>query len=308
MSQIRCYEMSDSMSGSVINEQESGEQREVRRRYVIGQCLGFNDAVEQITRYAPEYVVADGAGIYWVRRRLDVNGIGNRWFDCTAVYQTLLPKSSAESEQQDPSFVPGSIAWDTTGHTEHITSARGGPETSFPADAPYFHEALNVSGDAVQGMDVVAPAMRYSETWILGVNVAMDPSYVEPIYRLTGTTNLSPFRAFARGECLFLGARAQWPGDVPYVAVTYEFEARKNDDAFNIPGLASFSKRGWQHVWIRYEDTTSNDALVKKPTAAYLNTPYIEMDWSPLRLTGSGMTIGRRRSGITPENPEPPAA
>lgn len=303
MSGIRCYEMSDSMSGSVTNEQEQGEQREVRRRYVIGQCQGFNDVVSQISQYAPPYVASDGAGIYWVRRRLDVTGIGNRWFDCTAVYETLLPKTGDDDGGGDNNFVPGSIAWDTTGHTEHITTARGGGERSYPGGAPYFHEALNVSGDSVQGMDIVSPAMRYAETWILGVDVALDTSYVGQIYRLTGTTNLSPFRAFARGECLFLGARAQWPGDVPYVAVTFEFEARANDDAFNVPGVASFSKKGWDHVWIRYEDATDSKAIVKKPTAAYVNKPYIEMDWSPLRLTNQ--QIGNRRTGRQPASPEP---
>lgn len=303
MSQIRCYEMSDSMSGSVTNEQESGEQREVRRRYVIGQCVGFNDAVEQITRYAPEYVEADGAGIYWVRRRLDVNGIGNRWFDCTAVYQTLLPKiRDGKDDDNGGDFVPGSIAWDTTGHMEHITTSRGAPERSFPEGAATFKGAINVSGETVQGMDIVAPGMRYSETWILAVSVAMDHAYVGHVNRLTGSTNLNPFRAFDRGECLFLGARAQWTGDVPYVAVTFEFEARKNNDAFNVPFIASFSKKGWEHVWIRYQDGVNKDVLVKDPVACYVDTPYIEMDWSPLRLTAK--EPGKKRSGTAPETPE----
>jgi hypothetical protein len=285
---VVCYEMSDSMSGSVTNDSENGEVREVKRRYVIGQCVGFNDAVSQIEAYAPQYVESDGAGIYWRRERLDVNGIGNKWFDCTATYTTLLPKSEGGEQPSQTDPVPGTIAWDTTGNTEHITSGLT-TERSIPSGAPYFYEALNVSGDSVQGIDVVRPSLKYSETWILPVSVAISTTFVGSIYKLTGTVNDSTFRAFEAGECLFMGARAQWSGDQPYVAVTFDFEARPNNPTYYVSGITGISKEGWEHIWIRYEAESSSGTIVRKPIAAYVNTVYPKKDWSGLLIVSKNI-------------------
>jgi hypothetical protein len=295
---VVCYEMSDSMSGSITHDFEQGETREVKRRYVIGQCVGFNDAVTQIAAYAPPYVDGDGAGIFWRRARLDVVGIGNRWFDCTATYSTLMFRDDAHGGGSggggggggSGSFQPGSIAWDTTGNTEHITQGLVAEER-MPANAADFKGAINVNGDGVDGIDVVRPAMRYSETWILPVSVAVGDEYVRAVFGLTGTVNQSNFRAFGPENVLFLGARAQWQGDLPYVAVTYDFEARKGygDDTpqYTVPGIAgAMDKKGWEHIWIAYEPEANNQKLVRKPIAFYKNKVYEVADWSPLQLGG----------------------
>ena len=309
---VVCYEMSDSMSGSVTNDLEQGETREVKRRYVIGQCEGFNDAVTQIEAYAPQYVESDGAGIFWRRTRLDVVGIGNKWFDCTATYSTLVFKDDGGGDGGGGGgggggveFQPGSIAWDTTGHTEHITQGRSA-EQRLPANAADFKSAINVNGDGVDGIDVVKPAMRYSETWLLPASTAIDEDYVIAVFGLTGTVNLNTFRAFGPGSALFLGARAQWQGDLPYVAVTYEFEARANEPQYAVQGIAgTMNKKGWEHVWIAYEGEGNNGKLVRNPVAVYKNKIYPEMDWAPLQL---GAQIGTAPSVITGQLPAAPGA
>lgn len=283
---VVCYEMQDSMSGSVTNEQEQGEVREVKRRYVIGQCLGFNDAVQQISAYAPAYVNSDGAGIYWVREKLEVSGIGNKCFECTATYKTLVMKAGDDGGDQSgggSEGVTGSLSWDTTGHTEHISQGLAG-EVSIPGSAPYFYEAINVSGDSVQGIDVVRPGLRYSETWVFPASIAVSEAFVKVVYTLTGTVNKSKFRAFEPGECLFMGARAQWQGDQPYVNVSFDFEARPNNDAYYVSGITGISKKGWEHIWIRYEAESSGGALIRKPIAAYKNKVYEEKEWDGLKI------------------------
>lgn len=298
---VNVWEMLDSMSGSISNESESGEVREVKRRYLIGPTLGFNNTVAEIELYAPSYVESDGSGIYWVRKRLEVQGVGNSYFDCTATYQTLQTKKKDSNNNNDDGGnpVPGSVAWDTTGHTEHKTQALA--QSKYPNDAPSFSGAINVSGNSVNGIDVVSPGMKYSETWIMPIELAMSCDYIGNIYSLTGTVNESAFRCFDPFECLFLGARGQWQGDQPYVTVTFDFEARPNMQV-NVPtttdgyepgvgevavgggGGAKVQKDGWQHLWYLYKPDVNNNAIVQKPVAAYIDTIYHYASWSALRI------------------------
>jgi hypothetical protein len=279
MSDAVVYEMIDSMSGSVSNEFQTGEQRTVRRRYVIGQTEGFNDTVQQIEDYVPQYV-SDGGGFFWVRRTLDVAGIGNKYFDCTATYETLLPKDQANPGGQDPT--PGALAWDTSGNTERIYQALS--EERFPNDAADFEEAINVNGMRVEGLDKVVAGMRYSETWIFSAKVAFDCDYVGNVFRLTGTTNKSKFRCFDPEEALFLGARCQWQGDQPFCSITFDFDCRPNDPAFYVKAVPPFPKKGWEYVWIRYQDDVNSDTLIRKPVAAYKNKIYKDEEWNALRI------------------------
>jgi hypothetical protein len=294
---VNCYEMVDSMSGSVTNESEGGEVREVKRRWVIGQCNGFDEAVEQIEVYAPQY--SDAPGGYWVRRRLDVAGIGNRYFDCTATYQTFQLKPGQDDDNQGGNPTPGSLAWDTTGNTERIYQAL--EETRHPVDADQMEEAINVNGGSVEGVDVVRPGMRYSETWIVPADVAMDFDFLGDVNRLTGTVNDSTFRAFEAGEALFMGARCQYQGDQPYASITFEFECRPNVDDFYVKGQGQFAKDGWDYVWIRYRDAVNGTSLVRRPIAAYVNRVYKRVDWSGLRITDS--TVGGAKTGLIPSSP-----
>lgn len=297
---IKVYELVDSMSGSVTNESEGGEVREVKRRYVIGQCTGgFNQVVAEMEQYTPSYVNSDGAGLYWVRKRLDVNGIGNAYFDCTAHYQTLQPKQGQDPESSGD-FVPGALAWDTTGNTEHITQGLD-DEDRFPGDAPDFHSAINVSGDSVQGLDVVRPGLRYSETWIIPVQVAISCDFVGVVYRLTGSVNQAAFRCFAPGEVLFMGGRGQWNGDQPYVSVTFDWEARPNVDDFYVKGIAQFPKEGWEHVWIMYQPESNAGSLIRKPIAAYKNRVYHKANWAGLGMIAG--VIGAPQAGANGQAP-----
>lgn len=296
---IKVYELIDSMSGSITNESEGGEVREVQRRYVIGRCPnGFNQVVDEIYPYCPNYVAADAAGIFWRRSKLDVKGIGNALFDISATYVTLQPKPPEDSGgEPNGDFVPGSIAWDTTGHNEHITQGLE-EESRYPEGAPDFHSALNVSGESVQGLDVVRPNLRYSETWILPVQLAMNCSFVGAVYKLTGTVNLNQFRCFDPGEALFMGGRAQWNGDQPYVSATFDWECRPNVTDFYVKGIAAFPKEGWEHVWIMYQPDTSAGSIIRKPAAAYKNRVFPKKSWNALGMIGQ--QIGKPRAGANP--------
>lgn len=297
------YELQDSMSGSVTNETETGESREVKRRFLIGRCLGFNNAVAMIEPYAPAYVTSDQSGIYWVRKKLDVTGVGNRYFDCTATYNTLVPKQGQGENGggggQQP--LPGSVSWDTTGTTERVYQAFS--EEGFAvseANAPSFECAINVNGTSVEGLDVVRPAMRYSETWVLPSSLALSESFVAAVHRLTGTVNANTFRPFEPGEALFMGGRCQIQGDQPFAQVTFDFEARPNEDWYSDGIGFTIPKEGWEYIWVRYTDDVDSNSLVRRPRYIYKNVVYKKADWSGLLIAGSSTTVGRPRQPVPP--------
>jgi hypothetical protein len=284
----KVYEMTDSESGSITSEPGQAEVRELKKRFVIGQCDSFEDAFNKIKPYAPRYITSAISGAYFVRSKADVTAIGNKYFDVSATYRTLVTtfEGSNGGGEGGQDYVPGAVAWDTTGKTEHITQALH--ETVIPDSEDSFEEAINVSGDSVNGIDVVSPGLRYSETWIFPIEKAMGDEFLQSVYRLTGTVNDSAFRVFDEGEVLFCGARGQWAEDQPFVPVTFEFEVRANRDDCYVKGTGqTFAKEGWEYMWVRYEDAVNGTSLVKKPRAAYVNRIYRKKDWAGL-LIGSG--------------------
>jgi hypothetical protein len=288
---VQVFELIDSGTGSVSQDWESGEVRECTRRFVIGQADGFNGAVDGIQDYAPRYL-AGGYGPFWTRRKLDVKPIGNKYYEISATYSTLLPTldysdgggGGGGGGSSDP--LAGSIAWDTTGHTEHITQAYKTTVTPGGGNSPQIYDAINVSGDGVQGLDVVRPSLRYSETWIAPASLALTGDFVSAVYQLTGTVNKTKFRYFEPGEALFVGARAQWQGGDPFVAVTFDFECRPNNDLVYVNGITGVKKKGWEYMWIMYEPEESADRLVRMPKFAFVQEVYEEKDWSSLLIPG----------------------
>lgn len=300
------YELRDSESGSIDSaDLESGEVWNVTKKYLIGQCPdGMGEVRNAISGYLPQYCQSDVG--YWRRKSLAIKAVGKQCFECTGEYTTLLPAGGGGGDggsQPDDSrsFVPGSIAWDTTGFTEHITSALG--ERVIGGDGTEdFGGAINVQGTSVQGLDKVVPAMKYSETWIMPAQVGMSVDFVKAVYSLTGTVNASPFRAFSPGEALFMGARAQWSGDQPYTTVTFDFNCRANDPEFYVKAIAQTNKEGWEFAWVIYQPgSTGSGFLVQRPACVVIDTIYKKKDWGGLKITAS--SPGARRVGRRPTSP-----
>ncbi|NBP83403.1 hypothetical protein EBU60_06040 [bacterium] len=294
------YELRDSESGSIDNENlESGEVWNVTKKYLIGQCPGgMGEVKDAIADYLPRYW-ASPVG-YWRRKGITIKGVGKGCFECTGEYTTLVPIVSGGGggdggqPEDNSQIVPGSIAWDTTGFTEHVTSALG--ERVVGGDGTEdFGGAINVQGTSVHGVDKVVPAMKYSETWIMPAQVGISAAFVKAVYSLTGTVNASQFRAFSPGEALFMGARAQWSGDQPYTTVTFEWQCRANDDQFYVKSISPTSKEGWEFPWVvYYQSSTGSGFLVQRPACLVIDQIYKKKDWSAL---GIATAPGARRTG-----------
>jgi hypothetical protein len=293
------YELRDSESGSVDSEDlESGEVWNVTKKYLIGQCPGgMAEVKDAILGYLPRYWQSPVG--YWRRKSLSIKGVGKQCFEVTGEYTTLSPSSDSgagggDSNDSSNQLVPGSIAWDTTGSTEHVTSALS--ERVIGGDGTEdFGGAINVQGTSVQGADKVVPAMKYTETWIMPAQVGMSESFIKAVYTLTGTVNASKFRAFEPGEALFMGARAQWSGDQPYTTVTFDWVCRANDPQFYVKALPQTTKEGWEFAWVVYrQNSTASGFLVQTPKLLIIDQLYKKKDWSSLGIANSP---GVRRTG-----------
>jgi hypothetical protein len=204
-----------------------------------------------------------------------------------------------------------SRSFDTGGGTQHITQAIGTPqERRYPATgtnaAPNQSGAIGVDGNSVQGVDIVVPALQWTETYDVP-SVYVNTAYIKSLAKITGSVNDAPFRGFPADEVLFVGASGSqdWDaekGDGPW-NLSFKFvqspNAGPNTTAqsptgpadtlppLTIGSITDIAKKGHEYLWVRYEDAVSSNALIKNPRAVYVNPVYRREDFSGL---GIGVT------------------
>lgn len=166
--------------------------------------------------------------------------------------------------------------FDTGGGSQHITQGLGtvGAWAAPGWTAPDFRGAIGVTPDNVEGVDVAIPVYNFSETHYLAAE-AVTGAYKAELFYLTGTVNNGPFRGFAAGEVLFLGAAGSIRGAEDW-EITFKFAASPNATGLVVGDITGIAKNGWDYLWVRYadvEDTTAR-VLVKRPLAAYVERVY----------------------------------
>jgi len=218
--------------------------------------------------------------------------LGDEAFRVRATYKT-----QGEDDPQNPNPRPlkRTRSFDTTGGTTHITQAES--ETRFsngePA-APNMNKAIGVDGDKVNGVDIVLPALKWTETYDVP-NSYVTAAYIKTLASMTGTVNDGTFRTFAAGEVLFVGCSGsqQWDeedrGNGPW-SLSYKFVAQANagdgesTPALTVGDIADIEKDGHDYMWIYYEDDITSDTLLRRPKFVYVNEVYRRTDFSALGL------------------------
>jgi hypothetical protein len=235
--------------------------------------------------------------------------IGDEAWQLTVQYSG----AGADGDDQDP--LRRSRSFDTTGNTSHITQTPlwnqftttviGGVITRTPAGdaekrypvlgpdaAPVQYGAIGVTGDSVQGVDIVVPALQWTETYDVPSQY-VSGNYIRRVSALSGTVNNAVFRGFRPGEVLFLGGTGsqEWDeqkGDSPW-NLSFRFVASPNADGTTLPPLKvgsieGIEKRGHEYMWIRYEDEVSNNTLLKRPRHVYVNQVYSPANFAALGI------------------------
>jgi hypothetical protein len=177
--------------------------------------------------------------------------------------------------------------FDTGGGTQHITQAKA-HVASYPKageTAPDLGGAIGVTQDSVEGCDITVPVYNFSETHYLAKEAVTD-AYKATLYSLTGKVNAGAFKGFAAGEVLFLGASgSQRQGDDAW-EITFRFAASPNVTGITIGGITGISKKGWEYLWVQYEDAEDSGAktVVKKPKCVFVERVYDEGNFGGLGI------------------------
>ena len=192
-----------------------------------------------------------------------INHEGGGVWEVTVRYGKLQSKETGES----------SFSFDTGGVTAHITQSLATVSRHAPAGtAPDCQGAIGVTGDSVEGADVTVPVYNFTETHYLA-DAAVTGGYKAVLFRLTGRVNNGPFKGFAAGEVLFLGASGAKRGTEDW-EIAYRFAASPNVTGLAVGPISGINKKGWEYLWVRYADAADQNALVKQPIAAYVEQVY----------------------------------
>jgi hypothetical protein len=212
---------------------------------------------------------------------------------------SYVKEGAEDPEQPDP--LRRTRSFDTGGGTQHITQAQptdGFPQgehrfhTGIPA-APNMNGAIGVDGNSVNGVDIVIPALTWTESYDVPHRF-VTAAYIKELSKLTGTVNKSTFRTFPAGEILFLGASGsqEWDskkGDGPW-NLSYKFVQSPNAGngktlpAITIGNITGIEKEGHDYLWVRYEDAVDSTTLVKRPRFVYVNKLYRREEFSQLGI------------------------
>lgn len=198
---------------------------------------------------------------------------GGVW-EVSVRYGKLEPKETGDS----------SFSFDTGGGTTHVTQSLQTVGRYAPAGrfAPDFKGAIGVTHDSVEGTDITVPVYSFTETHYLPI-AAVTGSYKAALFLLTGRVNAAPFKGFAAGEVLFLGASGAQRGTEDW-EITFRFAASPNATGLVIGDITGIDKRGWEYLWVRYADAEDEQVLVKQPIAVYVERVYDEGNFAGLGI------------------------
>jgi hypothetical protein len=203
--------------------------------------------------------------------------------DAWQVTVNYVKEGADDPSQQNP--LKRARSFDTGGGTTHITQALS--ESRYGTGAPDMQGAIGVDDNSVAGVDVVIPALQWTETYDVPSQYVTQ-GYINTLANLTGTVNQGGFRGFAAGEVLFVGCSGsqEWDserGDGPW-SLSYKFTASPNASNLAVGSITVTTKKGHEYLWVRYEDAVESNTLIKRPKHVYVNRVYRETSFASLGI------------------------
>ncbi|NBT36224.1 MAG: hypothetical protein EBT03_11950, partial [Betaproteobacteria bacterium] len=201
-----------------------------------------------------------------------VSYLGDNAWQVTISYEK---QGADDDDQRDP--LKRARSFDTSGGTQHITQAESGtassgvatdtPERRYGTNAPDMKGAIGVDGNSVNGVDIVVPALTWTESYDVPHSYVTS-NWIKGVAALTGSVNNAAFRGFAAYEVLFMGASGsqEWDderGNGPW-SLQFKFVASPNVTGKTIGDVTGIEKKGHEYLWVRYEDAVDSDTLIKK--------------------------------------------
>ena len=243
-----------------------------------------------------------------------VSYLGDDAWQVTISYET---NGADNDSQSDP--LRRSRSFDTSGGQQHITQSPLYDDTTTAVagsdglpivtrtvtgerkygptgvTAPSQFGAIGVDGDNVAGVDIVVPALSWTETYDVPSSY-VTATYIKRTSFLTGTVNNATFRTFRPGEVLFVGCSGSqdWDadkGDGPW-SLSYKFVASPNAGngetlkALKVGDIGGIVKKGHEYLWVKYESSVGAGSadLLKRPKYVYVNEVYPSANFAQLGI------------------------
>lgn len=174
----------------------------------------------------------------------------------------------------------GELSWSfsTSGGTLTVKAAKQHIRT-YPVNEDKHKGLIGVGKDGnVEGCEIVIPALKmtYSFKHPLGV---ITEAHARLLASYTGMVNSTTFRGFPAGEMIFLGANGS-DGTESEASVTYEFAASQNLTGLTIGTITGIAKKGWEYLWVQYEDAVDGGEKASIPLKVHIERTYDTLDFA----------------------------
>ena len=245
-------------------------------------------ALAALTAVVANTLVADGETLVRTKRHVEAVHVWDVDEDGEPA-GTMVWDGSASYERFNrtpPETGDSSYSFDTTGGSQHIMQAIE-HIADYPAGTKHEYKgAINVQRDgeslSVEGVDITVPVFSWTETHYLS-NATVTDAYKLAVFGLTGRTNNAIFHGFQIGEVLFLGVTGSQRGTEDW-ELTFHFAASLNRTNFAISTITGINKKGWEYMWVTYEDSVNTDVVVKQPVAVHIERVYESGDFVALGI------------------------
>lgn len=263
ISKVDCFEL----IGQEVNSGNDGSGSG-RRVFAV---LGTPDKVAAVD------TVDQFVGLWWGgmrRESIKVIEKENEYWEASVIFKAV------EKTRDDIK-----INLDITAETIHQTHAIKtlGRYAAGEDNLIDFGSAIGVEVDSdgskrIAGTDITVPKCSYGETHKIP---AVSTAWVRSVARSVGTVNTKPFRAFAPGELLFVGARGSKDGPDDW-AFQFSFLASENMNNFDVGPIRVSTKRGFDYLWVYWQQQASGGILVPKPRQVNVVQTYLYKDFPTL--------------------------
>lgn len=172
------------------------------------------------------------------------------------------------------------FSFDTSGGTVRIKYARQHVATyGGSADGNPHRGLIGVTKDGdVEGADIIIPALRMSYVFRHPAGV-VNEARAQYLANITGYTNSAPWRAFAAGECLFLGATGSGGTDAE-AEIGYSILCSANATGLTIGSISGVAKKGHDWLWIEYKEEEVDGHKATQPRLVHIERVYNSIDFT----------------------------
>lgn len=168
--------------------------------------------------------------------------------------------------------------------TIHVKQGIAGGSRNYPSGATQFGDAINVTEDGVQGVDIFSPKCLI--TFSVNRSTISD-AYFATVAGLRRKVNNALYKGYAAGTLLYMGMQATRRGTGNYRCKhTFDFSENVTKTIATDAGSQTVVKNGWEYLWFRtvQKDDGTGSKVVNSIASCHIRKVYDTADFSGLSI------------------------